>query len=147
MKRLSATLMALMYFAKRESGKLDDAVTWKDVRGALVHADYDQADHMKLSDVLDLVTKAYTEALSIPEFRMGSASLAEVLKAPFSGHFALEWPYWNMSLEKEYRLEQFYNSIFQQMISDLMFTAVSGCPQYIAYDERRTEEMLQKGGR
>src|SRR5437763_2196788 len=104
MKPLSDVLLALMYFAKRETGKLD-VVTWRDARDALKNADYDQADHMTLSDVLDFLTKAYTEALARPDLHI-HGSLADVLKAPFVGHHSVEHYYWKIRLENEYTLER-----------------------------------------
>lgn len=140
MKPLSNVLLALMYFAKSEWPKMrDENLSWTHVRSALKNADYDQADHMRLGDVLDFITRAYEEALSRPDLKI-HGSLGSVMKAPFAGHFAVEWPHWNMKLTSEYPLEKFYNAMFAQMISDIQLTSVNKCEQYLNYADKRDHE-------
>jgi hypothetical protein len=135
MTPLSNILLALMYFAKNEWPK-DQSLTWEHVGKALIRADYDRA-YEKLGAVLQLVVPAYVEALGHPQLRVpgGERALAQVFMAPFASHFALEWPQWRVKLDNEYPLESIYNTMFEQMMSDLMLTTVSECPQYLEYAE------------
>lgn len=139
---LSQVLLALLYFSKNEWP--NEELTWKHVGKALIRADYDRV-HEKLSAVLNLVIPAYVEALSHPELGVPyrQSALANVFIAPFSSHFSLEFPNWNMTIQKEYPLEAVYNAMFKQIMSDLMLTTVKDCPQYLEYADNVKKNNVQ----
>lgn len=80
---------------------------------------------MPLSDVVTIVLAAYGEALAEKRFQLGNPQYAarDLILAPIKGSSAVEWR-GPASLQTKYSVEQFFNSILKQMLTELSLSRV-----------------------
>lgn len=119
----SSTLIALLRFAKRTA-----AYDWKSVAGALEPLFFSD---MGLADVVSLVLAAYEEAVSEVRFELGNPQYKarELLLAPIKGYCAIETG-GPRDLQTRYSVEEFYNSLLHQMLSELRLARVDWCEAF-----------------
>ena len=116
---ISETLLLILRYTKSSPSEIP--FTWRELKDVLAPMySYD----MKIRDVLHILVKAYTEALGYPEFELhkGENPLERIMLAPVNGSFSLDWL--PPKLDKEYSVEQFYNAMVKQMLSDLMLSRI-----------------------
>ncbi len=116
----SETLIAVLKYCK--TPHTSDKYTWRSLRDTLASLYHPE---MRLVDVIEILTKVYEEALSDARFEMSSGScLAQVLLAPIKGVGQIDWPYPKDDINTAYTIEQFYNAVIAEMLSELRFSRV-----------------------
>ncbi len=114
---ISATLLNLLRFSKRSN-----ECTWQNIAEVLEPQFFRD---MPLPDVVTIVLAAYGEALAEKRFQMGNPHYAarDLILAPIKGSCAVEWR-GPASLQTQYSVEEFFNSILKQMVTELSLSRV-----------------------
>lgn len=122
---LTGTLKALIKYSKSTNNQ-----TWKSIRDDVLSSIYHP--DMTLDDVVSIVLAAYSEAICIPQLKMGSPDfkLRELMLAPIKGHHSIELLNYS-SIDAKYSVEQWYNSMIGHMMSELRVSVVDWCKDEI----------------
>lgn len=121
---ISTTLNTLLKYVKTE--QKDEPVTWKSLVEHVLGNLYNY--NMQQLDVIRIVFKAYNEAMEEDRFNLPTHTcMLQVLCAPITGFHAIDNNYGILGtsyIEDKYTVEQFYDSMLKQMMSDLYMTNI-----------------------
>jgi len=134
------TLITLLRFAKKTPAA---EVTWQTVSEALEPV---YGFDLNLVDVLETVMPAYGEAFNEKRFELGDPQWAsrKLLLSPIKGFNSIAGVLGAVKLDSQYTVEQFYNSMIKEIISELRITRTDWCKDILFPEEKEQQAAIEK---